>query len=79
MPQLADLQAAGVPFTHLDTGMNLEDAGVQPVSANAYGSASKRGGVGPAILAPAVEQEHGHQAEGDPTANLHHPGDVRWR
>ncbi|MGH3584462.1 MAG: acyclic terpene utilization AtuA family protein, partial [Mycobacterium sp.] len=36
MPHLADLQAAGEPFIHLDTGAALNDAGVQPVSANAY-------------------------------------------
>ncbi|CAN5754262.1 DUF1446 domain-containing protein [soil metagenome] len=36
MPQLAALRAEGIPFTHLDTGAALDDAGVQPVSANAY-------------------------------------------
>jgi hypothetical protein len=36
MPHLADLQAAGEPFLHLDTGAALNDAGVQPDSANAY-------------------------------------------
>jgi hypothetical protein len=36
MPQLDDLRAAGAAFTHLDTGRALSDAGVQPVSANAY-------------------------------------------
>lgn len=36
LPRLATLSDSGVPFTHLDTGIDLEDAGVQPVSANAY-------------------------------------------
>ena len=36
MPHLADLRSAGELFTHLDTGVALGDAGVQPVSANAY-------------------------------------------
>jgi hypothetical protein len=36
MPRLADLRAQGLPFTHLDTGRSLDEAGVQPVSANAY-------------------------------------------
>ncbi|CAN5816557.1 DUF1446 domain-containing protein [soil metagenome] len=36
MPQLDELRARGLPFTHLDTGRTLDDAGVQPVSANAY-------------------------------------------
>lgn len=36
---LADLTAlleSGVAFTHLDTGVDLKSAGVQPISANAY-------------------------------------------
>jgi hypothetical protein len=36
MPRLASLRAAGVPFTHLDTGADLAEAGAEPVSANAY-------------------------------------------
>ncbi|MET0899991.1 MAG: acyclic terpene utilization AtuA family protein [Mycobacterium sp.] len=36
MPRLAHLRAQGLPFTHLDTGRSLDDAGVPPVSANAY-------------------------------------------
>ncbi|MET0702509.1 MAG: acyclic terpene utilization AtuA family protein [Mycobacterium sp.] len=36
IPRLAALRADGIPFTHLDTGRHLDDAGVQPVSANAY-------------------------------------------
>jgi len=36
MPRLASLQAGGVRFQHLDTGAALSDAGVVPVSANAY-------------------------------------------
>lgn len=36
MPRLANLQASGASFAHLDTGQALADAGVQPVSANAY-------------------------------------------
>lgn len=36
IPRLAELRAAGLPFTHLDTGSTLDDAGVHPVSANAY-------------------------------------------
>ena len=36
IPQLSALRADGVAFTHLDTGVRLDDAGVQPVSANAY-------------------------------------------
>ena len=36
MPQLATLRAAGVPFTHLDTGADLAECGAEPVSANAY-------------------------------------------
>jgi Acyclic terpene utilisation family protein AtuA len=34
--RLGDLQAAGEPLAHLDTGMALADAGVAPVTANAY-------------------------------------------
>lgn len=33
VPELLD---SGVPFTHLDTGRHLRDAGVEPISANAY-------------------------------------------
>lgn len=36
MPALDELRNAGIPFTHLDTGKTLDEAGVQPVSANAY-------------------------------------------
>jgi len=36
LPRLADLQAAGEPLAHLDTGRHLADAGVTPVTANAY-------------------------------------------
>jgi hypothetical protein len=36
MPHLAGMRAGGEPFIHLDTGATLNDAGVQPVSANAY-------------------------------------------
>jgi Acyclic terpene utilisation family protein AtuA len=36
IPQLATLRAAGVPFTHLDTGADLAECGAEPVSANAY-------------------------------------------
>lgn len=36
LPRLSLLADSGVPFTHLDTGINLKDAGVNPVSANAY-------------------------------------------
>jgi hypothetical protein len=36
MPRLAAMQTAGIPLTHLDNGTALNDAGVQPVSANAY-------------------------------------------
>ena len=34
--RVPDLIAAGHPLTHLDTGQPLADAGVKPVSANAY-------------------------------------------
>jgi hypothetical protein len=34
--RLGELQAAGHAFAHLDTGRKLADAGVRPVSANAY-------------------------------------------
>ncbi|NKQ55453.1 DUF1446 domain-containing protein [Amycolatopsis sp. K13G38] len=34
--RLDELQAAGHPLAHLDTGVKLADAGVRPVSANAY-------------------------------------------
>ena len=36
LPRLAELQAAGESFTHLDTGRSLADAGITPVTANAY-------------------------------------------
>lgn len=36
MPQLDELRAAGVDCVNIDTGQGLEDAGLQPVSANAY-------------------------------------------
>ncbi len=36
MPKLADLQAQGVPFTHLDKGAPLSALGVPVLSANAY-------------------------------------------
>jgi hypothetical protein len=36
IPQLAALRSAGVPFTNLDTGVDLAHAGADPVSANAY-------------------------------------------
>lgn len=35
-PRVGELQAAGVPFVHLDKGIMLADADVEPVSANAY-------------------------------------------
>jgi Acyclic terpene utilisation family protein AtuA len=34
--RLPDLQASGISLAHMDTGQPLADAGVQPVSANAY-------------------------------------------
>ena len=36
MPKLADLQAKGVPLTHLDQGTPLRDLAVPVLSANAY-------------------------------------------
>jgi len=36
IPRLAELRRSGVPFAHLDTGRGFDEAGVQPVSANAY-------------------------------------------
>lgn len=36
MPRLGDLQAAGNELRNLDTGQTLAEAGIQPVSANAY-------------------------------------------
>ncbi|RPA64860.1 DUF1446 domain-containing protein [Gordonia oryzae] len=36
LPRLAELQSAGHEFRHLDKGIPLADAGVHPVSANAY-------------------------------------------
>jgi acyclic terpene utilization AtuA family protein len=34
--ELARLHAAGQPFTHLDTGADLDSWGVEPIAANAY-------------------------------------------
>jgi len=36
MPRMAELQAAGEPFTHLDKNISLADAGALPITANAY-------------------------------------------
>src|SRR5437899_1051945 len=36
LPRLGELQAAGHELRHLDTGRSLAEAGVKPVSANAY-------------------------------------------
>jgi hypothetical protein len=36
LPRLAELQAAGCDFSHLDTGQPLAEAGVEVVAANAY-------------------------------------------
>ena len=36
MPRLGELVAAGEPFVNLDTGEALAQAGVQPITANAY-------------------------------------------
>jgi len=36
MPRLNDLQEEGEPFTHMDRGVSLKEAGAQPISANAY-------------------------------------------
>jgi hypothetical protein len=36
LPRLAQLQAAGHRFEHLDRGVALADAGIEPVTANAY-------------------------------------------
>ena len=36
LDRLPELQAAGVDLAHLDTGQRLADAGVRPISANAY-------------------------------------------
>ena len=36
LPKLAELQANGVALAHLESGRALKDAGVQPVTANAY-------------------------------------------
>jgi hypothetical protein len=36
LPRLGELQSAGHELRHLDTGRSLTEAGVQPVSANAY-------------------------------------------
>jgi hypothetical protein len=36
LPRLAELQAQGEAFVHLDKGISLKEAGAQPISANAY-------------------------------------------
>jgi hypothetical protein len=36
LDRLPELQAAGIDLAHLDTGRTLADAGVRPISANAY-------------------------------------------
>jgi hypothetical protein len=36
MPRIAELQAYGETFTHIDKGLGLEEAGVTPITANAY-------------------------------------------
>ncbi len=36
LPRLAELQAQGEAFLHLDKGLSLKEAGAQPISANAY-------------------------------------------
>jgi hypothetical protein len=36
MPRLAELQSQGEGFVHLDKGVRLQEAGAQPISANAY-------------------------------------------
>jgi len=36
LPRLAELQAQGEAFVHLDKGVGLQEAGAQPISANAY-------------------------------------------
>ncbi len=36
MPRLSELQEKGEAFIHLDKGISLKDAGVMPISANAY-------------------------------------------
>lgn len=36
MPRMAELQAQGEAFTHLDKGTGLADAGALPITANAY-------------------------------------------
>jgi hypothetical protein len=36
MPRMADLQAQGELFAHLDRGTGLKECGAQPISANAY-------------------------------------------
>ena len=36
LPRLAELQAQGEAFVHLDKGTPLQEAGAQPISANAY-------------------------------------------
>ena len=36
LDRIPELQQAGVPFTHLDSGVALADAGVKPATANAY-------------------------------------------
>ncbi|MEX1007169.1 MAG: acyclic terpene utilization AtuA family protein [Acidimicrobiia bacterium] len=36
LDRIPELQQAGVPFSHLDSGVALADAGVKPATANAY-------------------------------------------
>ncbi|MFP4668328.1 MAG: acyclic terpene utilization AtuA family protein [Desulfobacterales bacterium] len=36
MERLADLQASGETFTHMDKGISLKDSGATPITANAY-------------------------------------------
>jgi hypothetical protein len=36
LDRISDLEQAGLPFVHLDTGVALADAGVKPATANAY-------------------------------------------
>jgi len=56
--RLPDLLASGIGLAHLDTGQPLADAGVQPVSANAYlggwGIAEALGGGADVVVCPRV-------------------------
>lgn len=36
LPRLGELQSQGETFVHLDNGIGLQDAGAQPITANAY-------------------------------------------